>query len=93
MSVADARSISSQQVREGHEHRVGFDPDQAFAEQAVGIINGGFLLLKLSVGSRLDRRFRDTQRVRHQGLVSDSRLKTAGQLYLGVEPEFPFVAL
>jgi alkylation response protein AidB-like acyl-CoA dehydrogenase len=42
--------------------------------------------------NRLERHFRDAQTVRHHGFVSDSRLETVGQIYLGVEPEFPFVA-
>ena len=42
--------------------------------------------------SRLERHFRDAQTVRHHGFVSDSRLETIGQVYLAVEPEFPFVA-
>jgi alkylation response protein AidB-like acyl-CoA dehydrogenase len=42
--------------------------------------------------SRLERHFRDAQTVRHHGFVSDSRLETVGQVYLGIEPEFPFVA-
>jgi alkylation response protein AidB-like acyl-CoA dehydrogenase len=42
--------------------------------------------------SRLERHFRDAQTVRHHGFVSDSRLETVGQVYLGVHPEFPFVA-
>lgn len=42
--------------------------------------------------SRLERHFRDGQTVRHHGFVSDSRLETVGQVYLGVAPEFPFVA-
>jgi alkylation response protein AidB-like acyl-CoA dehydrogenase len=42
--------------------------------------------------SRLERHFRDAQTVRHHGFVSDSRLETVGQVYLGVSPEFPFVA-
>jgi alkylation response protein AidB-like acyl-CoA dehydrogenase len=42
--------------------------------------------------SRLERHFRDAQTVRHHGFVSDSRLETIGQVYLGVPPEFPFVA-
>jgi alkylation response protein AidB-like acyl-CoA dehydrogenase len=41
--------------------------------------------------SRLERLFRDAQTVRHHGFVSGSRLETVGQVYLGVEPEFPFV--
>jgi alkylation response protein AidB-like acyl-CoA dehydrogenase len=40
----------------------------------------------------LERHFRDAQTVRHHGFVSDSRLETVGQVYLGVVPEFPFVA-
>lgn len=42
--------------------------------------------------SRLERHFRDAQTVRHHGFVSDSRLETVGQVYLGLQPEFPFVA-
>jgi alkylation response protein AidB-like acyl-CoA dehydrogenase len=42
--------------------------------------------------SRLERYFRDAQTVRHHGFVSESRLETVGQVYLGVAPEFPFVA-
>jgi indole-3-acetate monooxygenase len=42
--------------------------------------------------SPLERHFRDAQTVRHHGFVSDSRLETVGQVYLGLEPEFPFVA-
>ncbi|MGE3707543.1 MAG: hydroxylase, partial [Vicinamibacterales bacterium] len=42
--------------------------------------------------SRLERHFRDAETVRHHGFVSDSRLETVGQVYLGVPPEFPFVA-
>ena len=42
--------------------------------------------------NKLERHFRDAQTVRHHGFVSDSRLETVGQVYLGVPPEFPFVA-
>ena len=42
--------------------------------------------------NRLERLFRDAQTVRHHGFVSDSRMETVGQVYLGVAPEFPFVA-
>ena len=42
--------------------------------------------------NRLERHFRDAQTVRHHGFVSDNRLETVGQVYLGVAPEFPFVA-
>jgi indole-3-acetate monooxygenase len=42
--------------------------------------------------SRLERYFRDAQTVRHHGFLSEARLETVGQVYLGVEPEFGFVA-
>jgi alkylation response protein AidB-like acyl-CoA dehydrogenase len=42
--------------------------------------------------NRLERHFRDAQTVRHHGFVCESRLETVGQVYLGVEPEFGFVA-
>ena len=42
--------------------------------------------------NRLERHFRDAQTVRHHGFVSEARLETVGQVYLGVEPEFGFVA-
>lgn len=42
--------------------------------------------------SRLERCFRDAQTVRHHGFLSESRLETVGQVYLGLEPEFGFVA-
>jgi alkylation response protein AidB-like acyl-CoA dehydrogenase len=41
--------------------------------------------------NRLERHFRDAQTVRHHGFVAESRLETVGQVYLGIEPEFPFV--
>jgi hypothetical protein len=42
--------------------------------------------------SRLERHFRDAQTVRHHGFLCESRLETVGQVYLGVEPDFPMVA-
>jgi alkylation response protein AidB-like acyl-CoA dehydrogenase len=42
--------------------------------------------------NRLERQFRDAQTVRNHGFVSEARLETVGQVYLGVEPEFGFVA-
>jgi indole-3-acetate monooxygenase len=42
--------------------------------------------------NRLERHFRDAQTVRHHGFASASRLETVGQVYLGVPPEFAFVA-
>jgi alkylation response protein AidB-like acyl-CoA dehydrogenase len=42
--------------------------------------------------SPLERHFRDAQTVRHHGFLNESRLETVGQVYLGVQPEFPLVA-
>jgi alkylation response protein AidB-like acyl-CoA dehydrogenase len=42
--------------------------------------------------SRLERHLRDALTVRHHGFLSEARLETVGQVYLGVEPEFGFVA-
>ena len=44
-------------------------------------------------GSRLERHFRDAHTLRHHGLISANRFETAGQVQLGVAPEFPLVAL
>lgn len=43
--------------------------------------------------SPLERHFRDMQTLRHHGFVSESRFEAAGQVYLGLPPEFPMVAL
>ena len=42
--------------------------------------------------NRLERHFRDAHTVRQHAFVSESRFETAGQVYLGVPPEFGFVA-
>jgi indole-3-acetate monooxygenase len=42
--------------------------------------------------SRPDRHFRDAQTVRPHGFLSEARLETVGQVYLGLQPEFGFVA-
>lgn len=43
--------------------------------------------------SPLERHVRDIQTIRHHGFCAEGRYETAGQVYLGVEPEFGFVAL
>jgi alkylation response protein AidB-like acyl-CoA dehydrogenase len=43
--------------------------------------------------SRLERHFRDAETLRHHGILSENRFETVGQVYLGVQPEFPLVAL
>ncbi len=42
--------------------------------------------------SPLERHFRDAQTLRHHGFLSENRFEAVGQVYLGVEPEFPLVA-
>jgi len=42
--------------------------------------------------SPLERHLRDAQTLRHHGLLCESRFETAGQVYLGVPPEFMLVA-
>jgi indole-3-acetate monooxygenase len=40
----------------------------------------------------LERHLRDTLTLRHHGFLSENRFETAGQVYLGVAPEFALVA-
>jgi len=42
--------------------------------------------------SPIERHFRDIQTIRHHGFVCESRFEAVGQVLLGVEPEFAFVA-
>lgn len=42
--------------------------------------------------SRLERHFRDIHTLQHHGFVAESRYETAGQIQMGVEPEFGLVA-
>jgi alkylation response protein AidB-like acyl-CoA dehydrogenase len=42
--------------------------------------------------SPIERHFRDIQTIRHHGFACESRLEAVGQVLLGVEPEFGFVA-
>jgi alkylation response protein AidB-like acyl-CoA dehydrogenase len=42
--------------------------------------------------SRLDRYFRDAHTLRQHAFVSDSKLETVGQIYLGLPPDFPLIA-
>jgi alkylation response protein AidB-like acyl-CoA dehydrogenase len=43
--------------------------------------------------SPLERYFRDVQTLRHHGFVSEGKLESVGQIYLGLPPDFPLVAL
>ncbi len=42
--------------------------------------------------SPIERCFRDIQTIRHHGFTCENRLEAVGQVLLGLEPEFPFVA-
>src|SRR5712691_5723288 len=42
--------------------------------------------------SPLERLFRDTQVLKQHGFMSESRWETAGQVYLGLQPDFAIVA-
>ena len=41
--------------------------------------------------SKLDRYFRDAHTLRHHGFVSEGKLETVGQIYLGLPPDFPLI--
>ena len=41
--------------------------------------------------SKLDRFFRDAHTLRHHGFVSEGKLETVGQIYLGLPPDFPLI--
>jgi indole-3-acetate monooxygenase len=42
--------------------------------------------------SPLERHFRDANTLRHHGFMSENRFEVVGQVYLGVQPEFPLIA-
>ena len=42
--------------------------------------------------SRLDRYFRDAHTLRQHGFVSENKLESIGQIYLGLPPDFPLIA-
>ena len=42
--------------------------------------------------SRLDRYFRDVHTLRQHGFVSENKLESIGQIYLGLPPDFPLIA-
>jgi alkylation response protein AidB-like acyl-CoA dehydrogenase len=45
-----------------------------------------------STRSPLERLFRDAQVLKQHGFMSESRWETAGQVYLGLQPDFAMVA-
>jgi alkylation response protein AidB-like acyl-CoA dehydrogenase len=42
--------------------------------------------------SPLERYFRDAHTLRHHGFVSESKLDSVGQVYLGLPPDFALMA-
>lgn len=65
----------------------------ASAVQAVDLVYSLAGTSGVYARSPLERHFRDVQTIRHHGFCSEGRYETAGQVDLGVEPEFGFVAL
>ncbi|HEX6051416.1 MAG TPA: acyl-CoA dehydrogenase family protein [Gemmatimonadaceae bacterium] len=41
--------------------------------------------------SRIERYFRDAHTLRHHGFVAENKLEAIGQIYLGLEPDFPLI--
>ena len=41
--------------------------------------------------SAIERAFRDAHTLRHHAFVSESKLESVGQIYLGLPPEFPLI--
>jgi len=46
----------------------------------------------IRTGNRLERAFRDVQTLRQHVFSAEARYGTVGQVYLGLEPDFPAVA-
>lgn len=42
--------------------------------------------------SRIERLFRDAHTLRHHGFVSENKLASIGQVFLGLQPDFPLLA-
>jgi len=62
------------------------------AVEAVDLVYGLAGSTAVYERSPIERCFRDIQTIRHHGFTCDSRLEAVGQVLLGVEPEFVFVA-
>jgi alkylation response protein AidB-like acyl-CoA dehydrogenase len=61
------------------------------AVEAVDLVYGLAGTSAIYARNPLERHFRDIQTLRHHGFFSESRYETAGQVYLGVPPEFAMV--
>jgi alkylation response protein AidB-like acyl-CoA dehydrogenase len=62
------------------------------AVQAVDLACGIAGTTAFRASSPLERCFRDVQTMRHHVFASEQRYGTFGQVYLGVEPDFPVIA-
>jgi alkylation response protein AidB-like acyl-CoA dehydrogenase len=62
------------------------------AVQAVDLACGIAGTTAFRATSPLERCFRDVQTMRHHVFASEQRYGTCGQVYLGVEPDFPVIA-
>jgi len=65
----------------------------ASAVQAVDLVYSVAGTSGIRTGNTLERCFRDIQVLRHHVFTSEARYGTAGQVYLGLEPDFPGVVL
>ncbi|MGH3516241.1 MAG: acyl-CoA dehydrogenase family protein [Haloechinothrix sp.] len=65
----------------------------AAATQAVDLVYSAAGTSAIYTRSRIEQHFRDTNVLRQQGFVSESRFETAGQVELGLPPDLGFVAL
>ena len=63
------------------------------AVQATTLMHGLAGTTGIYTRSRLDRYFRDVHTLHHHGFVSESKLESVGQIYLGLPPDFPLIAL
>jgi alkylation response protein AidB-like acyl-CoA dehydrogenase len=63
------------------------------ASQATDLMHRTAGTTGIYVRNPLERHFRDAQTLRQHGFLSENRLEASGQVYLGVEPEFPMVRL
>jgi alkylation response protein AidB-like acyl-CoA dehydrogenase len=63
------------------------------AVQATTLMHGLAGTTGIYTRSRVDRYFRDVHTLHHHGFVSESKLESVGQVYLGLPPDFPLIAL
>jgi alkylation response protein AidB-like acyl-CoA dehydrogenase len=63
------------------------------ATQAVELVYSMAGTSGFRTGSPLERYFRDSQVLKHHALAAENRYETVGQVYLGLPPDFPVLAL